>query len=80
MARIALDRCLQAVEAEGSEIPTEWRLWRVELELARGNWESANSAAKCVFLSFLCCCFRSFVLFSVLGCSRYFFLFFRPPA
>ncbi|KAH9057438.1 hypothetical protein EDB87DRAFT_1751756 [Lactarius vividus] len=45
MARIALERCLQAVEAEGSEIPTEWRQWRVELELARGNWESANSAA-----------------------------------
>ncbi|KAH9074925.1 hypothetical protein EDB83DRAFT_2515802 [Lactarius deliciosus] len=45
MARIALERCLQAVEAEGSEIPTEWRQWRVELELARGNWEGANSAA-----------------------------------
>lgn len=45
MARIALDRCLQVVEAEGSETPTEWRQWRVELELARGNWDGANSAA-----------------------------------
>ncbi|KAF8270650.1 TPR-like protein [Lactarius quietus] len=45
MARIALDRCLQVIEAEGSEIPTEWRQWRVELELARGNWDGANSAA-----------------------------------
>ena len=48
MARVALDRCLQVVEAEGSEIPTEWRLWRVEIELARGNWDGANSAAKYV--------------------------------
>jgi len=48
MARIALERCIKAVEAEGSEIPTEWRQWRVELELARGNWEGANNAAKCV--------------------------------
>ncbi|KAI0290620.1 hypothetical protein BC826DRAFT_1026366 [Russula brevipes] len=45
MARVALDRCLLVVEAEGSEIPTEWRLWRVEIELARGNWDGANSAA-----------------------------------
>ncbi|KAH9973386.1 hypothetical protein BJV74DRAFT_968159 [Russula compacta] len=45
MARIALERCLKVVEAEGSEIPTEWRLWRVEIELARGNWDGANSAA-----------------------------------
>jgi DnaJ family protein C protein 7 len=48
MARIALDRCLQVVEAEGSETPTEWRQWRVEIELSRGNWDGANSAAKCV--------------------------------
>jgi len=45
MARIALERCLKVVEAEGSEIPTEWRLWRVEIELARGNWDGANGAA-----------------------------------
>ncbi|KAH9991103.1 hypothetical protein BJV77DRAFT_553430 [Russula vinacea] len=44
MARIALDRCLRAVEAEGSEIPIEWRIWRVEIELARGNWDGANSS------------------------------------
>lgn len=48
MARIALDRCLRVVEAEGSETPIEWRAWRVEIELARGNWDGANSAAKCV--------------------------------
>ena len=48
MARIALDRCLRVVEAESSEIPIEWRVWRVEIELARGNWDGANSAAKCV--------------------------------
>ena len=48
MARIALDRCLRVVEAEASEIPIEWRIWRVEIELARGNWDGANSAVKCV--------------------------------
>lgn len=49
LARLALDKCLQAIEGEGGEIPAEWRIWRVELELARGNWEGANMAAKCVF-------------------------------
>lgn len=46
LARLALDKCLQGIEGEGGEIPTEWRLWRVELELARGNWDAANIAAK----------------------------------
>ncbi|KAG2345809.1 TPR-like protein [Suillus weaverae] len=45
MARLALDKCLQSIEAEGGEIPTQWRLWRVELELSRGNWDAANIAA-----------------------------------
>lgn len=45
-ARLALDRCLQAIEGEGEEIPTEWRLLRVELELARGNWQAASIAAR----------------------------------
>ena len=52
MARVALDRCLRVVEAEGSEIPIEWRVWRVEIELARGNWDGANGAAKCVLSLF----------------------------
>jgi hypothetical protein len=75
MARIALDRCLRVVEAEGSEIPIEWRVWRVEIELARGNWDGANSAAKCV-LSLFCflflIVFTVFYLFIVMrcGCSR----------
>ncbi|KAF8638763.1 hypothetical protein AX17_001979 [Amanita inopinata Kibby_2008] len=45
LARLALDKCLQAIEGEGGEIPTEWRLWRVELELCRQNWELASNAA-----------------------------------
>jgi DnaJ family protein C protein 7 len=45
-ARLALDKCLQGIEGEGGEIPTNWRLWRVELELACGNLEAANTAAK----------------------------------
>ena len=47
-ARLALDKCLQSIEAEGEEIPTEWRTLRVELELSRGNWEAASIAAKYV--------------------------------
>jgi DnaJ family protein C protein 7 len=53
MARVALERCLRSVEAEGSEIPVEWRVWRVEIELARANWDGANSAAKYVAPFFL---------------------------
>ena len=46
VCRLALDKCLQSVEGEGGEVPTQWRLWRVELELARANWDAANIAAK----------------------------------
>ncbi|KAK0207969.1 hypothetical protein DFS33DRAFT_397101 [Desarmillaria ectypa] len=45
LARIALDHCFHNIESEGDEIPTEWRVWRVELELAKGNWDAANAAA-----------------------------------
>ncbi|TFK75058.1 TPR-like protein [Pluteus cervinus] len=45
MARLSLDKCLQAIEAEGGEIPTDWRIWRVEMELSRKNLDTANSAA-----------------------------------
>jgi len=46
LARLALDKCLQAIEGEGGDIPPEWRFWRVELEFSRGNWDAANIAAK----------------------------------
>lgn len=46
LARLALDQCFQGIEGEGGEIPIEWRIWRIELELARGNWEAANTGAK----------------------------------
>ncbi|THH14585.1 hypothetical protein EUX98_g9592 [Antrodiella citrinella] len=45
MSRLALDKCGQAIESEGGDIPTQWRLWRIELELARGNWDAAGMAA-----------------------------------
>lgn len=51
LARLALEKCLQAIEGEGGEVPTEWRIWRVELELVRGNWENANMAATYVVIS-----------------------------
>jgi DnaJ family protein C protein 7 len=53
LARLALDKCLQAIEGEGGDIPPEWRFWRVELELSRGNWEAANTAAKYGFFYIL---------------------------
>ena len=46
LARLALDKCLQGIEGEGGEIPIEWRIWRIELELARGNWDGASTSAK----------------------------------
>jgi DnaJ homolog subfamily C member 7 len=46
MARLALDKCFQCIDAEGGDTPTQWRLWRIELDLARGSWDSAQSAAK----------------------------------
>jgi DnaJ homolog subfamily C member 7 len=45
-ARLALDKCVQGIEAEGGDIPLQWRLWRIELELARSNWDAASIAAK----------------------------------
>lgn len=46
LARLALDKCFQSIESESGEVPTDWRCWRIELELARGNWDGANTAAK----------------------------------
>lgn len=47
MARLALDKCVQAIETEGGDIPIQWRLNRVQLEVARGNWDAAGIAARC---------------------------------
>ena len=41
MARIELEKCLHAIEAEGNEIPIEWRQWRVDIKR-----DSTNSAAE----------------------------------
>ena len=54
LGRLCLDKCLQAIEGEGGEIPDDWRIWRVELELCRGNWDAANIAAKYVYFFDLC--------------------------
>ncbi|THH08431.1 hypothetical protein EW145_g2718 [Phellinidium pouzarii] len=45
MARLALDRCMQSIEGDAGDVPSEWRCWQIELELARGNWNEANTAA-----------------------------------
>jgi DnaJ homolog subfamily C member 7 len=46
MARLSLDQAFRAQEAEGGDIPVQWRLWRVEVEIARGGWDAANNAAR----------------------------------
>lgn len=45
LGRLALDKCFQSMDAEGGEAPIQWRLWRIELELGRANWDAANIAA-----------------------------------
>ncbi|KAI0659619.1 hypothetical protein C8Q70DRAFT_121481 [Cubamyces menziesii] len=45
LARIALDKCMQVIEGEGGDIPIQWRLWKVEHEIARKNWDAASIAA-----------------------------------
>ena len=54
MARLALDKCVQSMEAEGGDIPFQWRLSRIELELARGNWDAAGIAARCAIIVVTC--------------------------
>jgi DnaJ family protein C protein 7 len=46
MARFVLDKCLQTIDAESDEVPVEWRLWAIELDVARKNWDAANGSAR----------------------------------
>ena len=48
MARLALDKCLQAIESEGGDIPLQWRIWRAELDIARRNLDAAAITARYV--------------------------------
>lgn len=48
MARLALEKCIQVIEGEGGDVPILWRLWKVEIEIAKKNWDAASLAAKCV--------------------------------
>jgi len=41
-----LDKCLQTIDAESDEVPVEWRLWAIELDVARKNWHAANGGAR----------------------------------
>ena len=54
VARLALDKCFEAIEGEAGEAPTQWRCWRIEMDLARNNLDAANTAAKYVRYSFTC--------------------------
>jgi DnaJ homolog subfamily C member 7 len=40
--------CLVSLEAEGAEVPFQWRVWRIEAEIKRGNWEKADTESRCV--------------------------------
>ncbi|KZT09659.1 protein prenylyltransferase [Laetiporus sulphureus 93-53] len=44
-ARLALDKCVQAIEAKGGDIPVQWKLGRIEFELAQKNWDAAGIAS-----------------------------------
>ncbi len=46
MARLALDKCVQVIDGEGGDVPSQWRLWRIEIEIAKKNWDAASMAAK----------------------------------
>ncbi|KAF8801552.1 TPR-like protein [Phlegmacium glaucopus] len=46
LALLALDESLSTIESEGADIIADWTRRRVELELTRGDWEAANTAAK----------------------------------
>lgn len=52
MARLALDKCMQVIEGEGGDIPIQWRIWKIEHEIARKNWDAASIAAKYVCLTY----------------------------
>ncbi|XP_006461587.1 hypothetical protein AGABI2DRAFT_70494, partial [Agaricus bisporus var. bisporus H97] len=41
LAKSTLDECFRAIKGE---VPTEWRLWEVEIALARRDWEKADTA------------------------------------
>ena len=45
IARLGLDRCFLAIEGESGDVPPEWRCWRIEIELAKGNWDGATMVA-----------------------------------
>ena len=53
MARLALDKCLQAIESEGGDIPLQWRIWRAELDIARRNLDAAAITAR--YVAFISC-------------------------
>lgn len=44
-ARLALDRCFEACEARGEEVPVDWRCWVVQIEIGRRKWDAAAGSA-----------------------------------
>jgi DnaJ family protein C protein 7 len=43
-----VDECIHSIEAKGAEVPYQWRVWRIEAEIKRGNWEGADTESRCV--------------------------------
>lgn len=48
VARLALDKCFQSIDGEAGDVPSEWRCWQIEIELARGDFDAANVTAQYV--------------------------------
>lgn len=48
VARLALYQCLRTIDGEDGDAPEEWRRWRIELDLVRGNLDvpSTNDAMR----------------------------------
>lgn len=49
MARLALENAESLVDGS---IPIEWRCWKIDIEIRRGRWDAATSAARFVLKFF----------------------------
>lgn len=52
MAQTACESCVASVEKEEGEVPAEWRCWGIEVEIARGRWDSAVALAEYVLWNY----------------------------
>lgn len=56
MADSAYNDCCAILENVEGKIPVAWHCWKIELEIAKGNWDTADEAASyvpCVLVALL---------------------------